>query len=208
MKSIILGMCATVVPFAFAEDDSVASRINEVEQLVRTLNGKYEELDHSISVLREKNNALEKRINEMQKAHVEAQNSNDNACPRKSGRQLVKEAETFISEKKYAKAIEILTEFVSDPAKDIYKGQGYYYLGMAYEAKQQYNKASVAYMKAHKENPEGAKSADALYRLAICQKKMKQYEKAKVVLKKLLTLYPDKQALHKSVNNELKSMAK
>lgn len=204
MKTIILGICASVVPFAFAEDDSVASRMNEVEQLVRTLNGKYEELLHNISVLKEKNDALEKRINELQKAHVEV----NNVRSQKSGRQLVKEAEALINEKKYAKAIEILTEFVLDPAKDIYKGQGYYYLGMAYEAKQQYNKASVAYMKSHKENPEGAKSADALYRLAMCQKKMKRYEKAKVVLKKLLTLYPDKHTLHKSVNNELKFMAR
>ena len=90
--------------------------------------------------------------------------------------------------------IDLLSDFLANENKDLYRGQAYYYLGIAYKGKGQFKNAATAFLTAQKENPDGVKAPDALKQAADCMKKLKQNKKANVILDKLKTTYPDTKA--------------
>lgn len=207
-KSLFLGciFCSNIALCANS-DDSISARIVEVESIVRSVNGSHEKLKHRITTLEKANTDLNKTIENLKKeletlksdmASIKENAVNDEpeeVVEKLTGRQTIQKADEFIKTKNYDSAVRILSDFLANNERDIYRGQAYFFLGVAYQAKNMPQQAIESYLRAQKENPEGAKAADALFGAAMCMIKQKELKKAQIVFNKLKTSYADKKEL-------------
>jgi TolA-binding protein len=65
-----------------------------------------------------------------------------------------------------------------------------FYIGNTYFVEKDYKNAAIEYMKGFKANPNGSKSAETLYKLALCFKQLNQKDKCRSTLKKIVDDYP------------------
>ena len=208
-KSLILSclFCSNIALCADS-DNSISARIVEVEGIVRNVNGSHEKLKHRITTLEKANTDLNKAIEELKKElsalKSDMQSLKENAINEEpeevveklTGKQAVQKADEFIKTKNYDAAIRVLSDFLANNEKDIYRGQAYFFLGVAYQAKNMYQQATESYLRAQKENPDGAKAADALFGAGMCMLKQKdKRQHAQIIFNKLQTSYADKKDL-------------
>jgi TolA-binding protein len=206
-KSLILSclFCSNIA-LCSDSDNSISARIVEVESIVRNVNGSHEKLKHRITTLEKANTDLNKTIEDLKKelsalkSDMEAIKDAANDEPEEvveklTGKQAVQKADEFIKTKNYDAAIRVLSDFLANNDKDIYRGQAYFFLGAAYQAKNMYKQATESYLRAQKENPDGAKAAHALFGAGMCMLKQKDKKKAQIVFNKLKTSYADKHDL-------------
>jgi TolA-binding protein len=66
-----------------------------------------------------------------------------------------------------------------------------FYVGESYFKEKDYKNAAIEYMKSYKKNSKGHKSAEALYKLALCFKRLSKNEECKATLDKLIRDYPN-----------------
>jgi TolA-binding protein len=65
-----------------------------------------------------------------------------------------------------------------------------FYIGNTYFVENDYKNAAIEYMRGFKAKPNGSKSAETLFKLAICFKQLNQTDKCKSTLQKIVGDYP------------------
>lgn len=208
MKNVMLFTCLVSSSMLHADDDSVIARLGEMEGITRSINGDNEKIKHrikevektsssnkdEISTLKKEVEELKQALKELAEKQAHEKNAEQPKNIEKTGKKIVQKAIELLNEAKYVQVIDLLSDFLANENKDLYRGQAYYYLGIAYKGKGQFKNAATAFLTAQKENSDGIKAPDALKLAADCMKKLKQNKKANVILDKLKTTYPDSKA--------------
>jgi tol-pal system protein YbgF len=167
---------------------------NELEETVRLLNGKIEELEQKIHEIEKKIAVLDKQsalFSEFiaQKLNDDREKILAESLGKKSPEEIIKTVENMIENKKFEDAIDLLNAFLKKNPKSIYCGIMLFYLGNSYADSENYKDAAMKYMESYKTNPKGRKACEALYNLAACFGKLNKKEQQKSTLEKLLRDY-------------------
>lgn len=200
--------CVALASFGYctciADDNSVVSRMNDIEENARLLNGKFEDIQHAINTLKTATKGLEEKIALIEEHVKQSQcEQTKNEPSLKSGKDVIAAAKDMMKNNQLDSALETLSDFLSQNKSDIYRGQAYYFIGVIYQKKGKYNEALVAYKNAYKENPNGNKAADALFGVGSCINVVNGRDAAMVVLKKLQSTFPQRKKLADSLKAEI-----
>ena len=168
---------------------------NSNENLNRVKDAKktpgFEELSETVRELLGRVEVLEKEVQDLktEKAQEEnAQKEADNVVG-KAPETVVKEVEDLIEQNEMEKARRIIHTFVDKNPTSIYCGMLLFYAGSSYFIEKDYQNAAMEYMKSFRANPKGAKSAEGLFKLALCFRNLSQMEKCKSTLEKIIKEY-------------------
>lgn len=98
---------------------------------------------------------------------------------------------TLLNARKYAEASASFDAFVKKYPDDTLTSNAYYWLGESQYARGDYTRAAEAFRKGFEVNPDGQKAPDNLYKLAKSLGQVKRTREACVVLKQIISKYPD-----------------
>lgn len=169
------------------EENGWRVRMNDVEEIVRNINGKFEEILHKISVLQKKCSKLEEKVNSLEQKI--------NEVPEKDTWDKIDVlASQAVKNNKYEDAIKLVSGFIANNENDSHVIDAYNRLGELYFSTKEYEKASLVYKEIYTKE----KSAAALSKMGICRVMLKDTKSAKTILNKLKIDYKnEKQAISK-----------
>lgn len=208
--------------------------IGSEDERMRAINGKIEEVEHSISVLAQKLDkiiadidfriaALEKKGEVVAEAANPAQTSDaaptqtadaqSTATPeepvdlREVAAIRYDQAIELIKREKYAEAEASFKTFIASNKDSDLLGNAYYWLAETYYIRKNYTQASVYFLKGYKDFPKGNKAADNLLKLAMSLKALDKNKEACATLDKMKKEFPkgDKDLLARA-DKEKKSL--
>jgi tol-pal system protein YbgF len=148
------------------------SRIDALEETIARLTGRVEELEH----LRNSTKITPK--NSSQPADNSAVNDQ------------YQSALSLVYGKKHAKAEDALKRFIGAHPKHELIGNAYYWLGESHYARQQYEEASLTFLKAYELFPNGNKTHDNLLKLGMALSQLGKNNEACITFGKLLDSMP------------------
>jgi tol-pal system protein YbgF len=152
------------------------------------MTGRLEQLERTTAELQKKIVFLEESLGKNREEAI--QQKEMDSIAQKTSEEILKNALDLIEENDLEGARRILAAFVKQKPTDIYCGQMMFYLGNTYFVEKDYKNAAIEYMKGFKTNPNGSKSAETLFKLAICFKQLNQMDKYKSTLQKIVSDYP------------------
>jgi TolA-binding protein len=172
--------------FIFAESDGQDSGWSEEQ--IRILTGKTDELERKIA-------DLEKEIKFLSESLVKKQKEEDlekdaELIAGKTPEEIVKIASDYIDDNNLVDARKILRLFIKKNPSDVHVGMMMFFLGESYFKEKDYKAAIKEYKDSYTTNPDGSKSAEVLYKLAICFKNLSKPDEARTILDKLIADYP------------------
>ncbi|MDR2781777.1 MAG: tetratricopeptide repeat protein [Holosporaceae bacterium] len=182
-----------VVPFfvlaVFAcEVHGKNSDVLELSDSVRDVTGRIERLEKAIAELQKRVDFLEDALG---KAKQEAIIQKEvNVITNKSPEEVLKISIDMMEENDLEGARRTLTAFIQQNPTSIYCGMMMFYVGNTYFIEKDYKNAAIEYMKGFKSNPNGSKSAETLYKLAVSFRRLNQVDKCKSTLQKIIGDYP------------------
>ncbi len=103
-----------------------------------------------------------------------------------------------IKEKNYGKAVEVFSTFLEDWPEHKLAGNAAYWLGSAYYAKGDFEKAAIELDKAVKKYPDSEKAAAAMLKEGLSLEKLGMKKEAKALLEDLISTYPKSQEVKKA----------
>lgn len=190
MKKIFGITCCAIISVGTVQcedENSWRVRMNDVEEIVRNINGKFEEIQHNISTLQRKCSELEEKLKGIEQKLNEAPIQNDWG----KIEELISQASKNDG---YAEAIKLLSHFIANNENDPHVIDAYKQLGSLYFRIKKYNDAFLAYREVYKKD----NGAEALSKMGICRAMLKDVKNARIILNKLKTDYKnDKQAISK-----------
>jgi tol-pal system protein YbgF len=170
-------------------DASEAYDDNWVEEQIRVLTGKNDELERKVKELEKETKFLGESLGK--KLEDEKSEKEVDSITGKTPEEIIKMACDAIDDNNIEEACRILRLFIKKNPQDIHCGMMMFYLGEAYFKDKDYKNAVKEYKDSYTTNPDGTKAPEALYKLAICFKNLSKINEAKTILKKLMTDYPD-----------------
>jgi TolA-binding protein len=164
------------------------SDVAELSDSVRESVGRIEYLEKTVAELQKRVVFLEESLEKNQEKVIDQKDASvvENSTPE----EILKNALDMIEENDAEGARNLLSAFVKRKPEDIYCGMMMFYIGNTYFIEKDYKNAAIEYMKGFKTNPKGSKSAETLYKLALCFKQLNQKDKYKSTLKKIIDDYP------------------
>jgi TolA-binding protein len=180
------------------------SDISLLEEIVRTNTGKIEELEKMISELQKEIAFLKESLGK--KIDEEASKGETEALNGKTPEEIIKMACDLIEENSMEEARKLLNSFIKNNPSNIYCGMMMFHIGNSYFQDKDYKNAAIEYMKSYKTNSNGNKSAESLYKLALCFKRLSKIEEARTSLEKLIRDYPGYTELVTKAKKELSSL--
>lgn len=182
---------------------SNSSDIIILEETLRTLTGEVDVLKHDLSNLRNEVTKLKEEI--AQNAIKEQNNKFLNIVMTKQPEELVRIADDMIEENRCDEARKLLQTFIDNNQKHIYVGKMKFYIGKSYFREKNYKSAAKEFLDSYTVNSKGAKSAEALYMLALSFAELSKKVQMKEALKKVISDYPSSEFAEKS-RNKLKKL--
>lgn len=198
-------------PLKYAASNDFESRLDEQEQEIRRLIGKIEVLQHKIDIL-SKNSNVPQLSENTETSETDHQNTPDifDVSLLKDLPNNVEEVKTAPEPNKdvapdkqaYDLALASYKDNKTDDAKNKFKNfiqkypkssmisNAYFWYGECFFKQKDYNTAAVNYLKGYKESPKGAKSSDALLKLALSLGELKKTTEACNILDKLNKEFP------------------
>lgn len=161
----------------FAKDLS----IEEISDTVRELTGRIEALEKKIS---------DNGSNEASVASSESQEDFEKLVTGQNPEDLIRQIITHIDENDMNYARGLVDAFLKLNPDNIFCGMMLFHKGESYFREKDYKNAAMAYMQSFKKNATGSKSAEALYKLALCFNFLDENEKCKATLEKIVRDYP------------------
>ncbi|MDR2794501.1 MAG: hypothetical protein LBB12_01850 [Holosporaceae bacterium] len=184
-------ICALIIlSFALnvdARNQKIAPKIydaSELEETVRFLNGKIEEIEQKIREMEIKIAAFADFVNK--KLNEDKEKKILEAMANKTPEEIIKTAEDMIENKNSEDAINLLNAFLEKNPKSIYKGITLFYIGNCYVNNKNHQEAALKYMESYQANPKGRKADEALYNLSVCFGKLNKKQQQKSTLEKIL----------------------
>ena len=177
MKKVSIALSAFML-FANYEVLAKDASLEELADTVRELQGRIETLENEIKELKN------------EKAQEESAQKAADDVVGKSPEAVVKEVSDLIEQNEMEKARRIVHTFVEKNPTSIYCGMLLFFAGNSYFVEKDYQNAAMEYMKSFRANPKGSKSAEALFKLALCFRNLSQMEKCKSTLEKIIKDYP------------------
>jgi TolA-binding protein len=199
MRKAIFGL-ALAASVAGAEGKN--NDLVELGDSLREMTGRVEELEKIVSELQKKISSCEEATDKKVK-EAEAQKEAE-AIASKTPEEILKTASDLIEENNAEDARKMLNAFIGKNPANVYCGMMLFYVGNTYFVEKDYKNAAIEYMKGFKANPSGSKSAETLYKLALCFKQLKEKDKYKSTLEKIVADYPGDFA--KKASAELKKI--
>lgn len=105
-----------------------------------------------------------------------------------------KSAYQLVKERRFDEARSSFEAFVQRFPKGDYTANAYYWLGELYLLKSDWEAARRAFVKVIGDYPQHPKTPDAMYKLGVVYHKMGQNDRAKEMLQKTRTIFPDSSA--------------
>lgn len=152
----------------------------DLEDTVRTLNGKIEELEHEVAQLKQRLNIVAPQTESSEISGITAQEISN-----LSAEDLIKKAKGLIKNDHFKEARDILNAFIQKNPKHVKLGVAHYYLAKSYFEEKNYTQAADSYMDSYQADKKGSKTAKALLKLSKCFIKLNKKEQAKATLEKL-----------------------
>lgn len=165
-----------------------ATSSSNLEEEIRELRGRIEELERRLKEFEEKNGALVERIASEEKQAK--QRKYEDAISKKTPQQILKHVVDLIGDGAFEEARGELQAFIKKDPDNIYCGWMMFEIGNTFFSEENYREAALWYMKAFKKNPKGCKAAETLYKLSLCFKSLKEKGKQKSIVDKMLKDYP------------------
>jgi len=184
--------------------DAVNAKSNEsdFEELIRTHNGKIEELEHRVKII-EQNLGIYRSDSIVTKNHEQISAE----IKEKSPKDVLETAKNFLKHDRYAEARSILNAFIKNNPKNSYCGMMHFYVGKSYFEEKNYQNAATEYMKSFEASPMGEKTPKALYKLSLCFLKLGKESQRETTLKKLAATFP-KSKYGRKATEQLKKLKK
>lgn len=162
---------------------SLEVRVLHLEENLRTVIGKFEEINHKMEHLEKKNALLANQINERevkiatikaQKKAVEKEKKIKASPPPLENSQgqvspdaLYKYSYNLLKDKKYNEAEISFRDFIKKFPNDKLTSNAYYWLGESFYTRGDYKSASLNFLKGYNKNKESNKAPDNLLKLAM-----------------------------------------
>lgn len=199
-------------------------KLQQMEQEILELRGRIEEQSHDIEQLktRQKEHYLDfdRRINELKSpaapaAATEAAPTSPAAAASQppapaatnppatappaaaatgNAEEAYKSAYQLVKDRRFDEARSSFEAFVQRFPKGDYTANAYYWLGELYLLKSDWESARRAFTKVIGDYPQHPKTPDAMYKLGVAYHKMGQNDRAKEMLQKTRTIFPDSSA--------------
>lgn len=216
-------------------DAPTHTRLLELEEKMRELNGKLETIEHEYKILTQKTQNLATDVdmrfsqqkqplapNPAPTEHKESVNTDQTNLtqdtpaaaefkPQNNSNELEDQLTKYnemISNGEYNKAIAGLEKFVVTHKMKQQAGEAYYLIGIANTKLKQNDKAAINFLKSYKTYPENIKAADSLLRLSSVLVQLNKKTKACEILQKLDNEYPDRSSANKQKTAEAKAKLK
>lgn len=185
MKEIFCGGFALFcVVSAFASSNVASSHNADIEELIRSHNGKIEELSHRLEQIEKKLVISPEDFSSKNPEQVSAD------IKGKSPQSIIETAKNLIKRDKYQNARNNLSAFIKDNPKSPYCGTMNFYIGKSYFEEKKYQDAAKSFMESFEANQNGKKTSKALYKLAECFMKLGKNDQMKMTLEKLASAFP------------------
>ncbi len=155
----------------------------DLEDTVRTLNGKIEELEHEVAQLKQRLNIIAPQTESSEISGMTAQE-----IASLSADDLIKKAKGLIKNDHFKEARDILNAFIQKNPKHAKLGIVHYYFAKSCFEEKNYTQAADSYMDSYQADKKGRKTAKALFKLAKCFIKLNKKDQAKATLKKLILM--------------------
>ena len=155
----------------------------DLEDTVRTLNGKVEELEHEIAQLKQRLNILDPKFETSQASGAAIQEVQGLSVDA-----LISKAKKLIKNDQFKDARDVLNAFIQQDPKHAQLSVLYYYIAKSYLAEKNYAQAADAYMDSYQAGQKGSKTTKSLYNLAKCFLKLGKKEQASATLEKLILM--------------------
>jgi TolA-binding protein len=179
-----------------------ASRIGrdsvELEEEVRRINGKVEELEMKLAEQRKEIAFLKEAVAKKAEEAPAVSKEEPDLCAGKTPDEIVKLSSEMIDDNNLEDARNMLYACLKKYPGDIYCGMVHFYLGNSFFVEKNYQKAAFEYIESYKVNRNSSKSAEALYKLALCFKRLSKKSEAKSTLEKLIQDYPNAEITKKA----------
>lgn len=203
---IIVKKCLFVLIFLIGNSYMLhaTSDISLLEESLRGINGKVEELERTVSEMRKEINLLREAV--AKKSDNEPEKDESEIIDNRSPEDIIKTACGSIDDNNYEEARKLLNLFIKKNSENIYCGMAMFHVGESYFKEKDYKNAAIEYMKSYKKNSKGNKSAEALYKLALCFKRLSKKEEFKATLDKLIRDYPNSGDIFTKAKKERSSL--
>ena len=180
--------------------------IDKIEEQMRTLNGKLEQLEFANTKLLEK---FEKQAADYEFRFKELENKSSkeqlDAKPQVELKELPKEQPKSVDliKEEYNKAVALFkssdfknaelgfSKFIEKHPNHPLTGNAYYYLGESFFARKNYEKAAVNFIQSYKKFPRNNKASDSLFKLGLSLAKLNRTKEACGAFAKIEQNYPD-----------------
>ena len=196
-------------------------KLQQMEQEILELRGRIEEQSHDIEQLktRQKEHYLDfdRRINELKSPAAAAPAAAGEAAPVQpaaaapqqtaaapestpaaaatgNAEEAYKSAYQLVKERRFDEARSSFEAFVQRFPKGDYTANAYYWLGELYLLKSDWEAGRRSFTKVIGDYPQHPKTPDAMYKLGVVYHKMGQNDRAKEMLQKTRTIFPDSSA--------------
>ena len=245
-KVLILLLLLSVSPFSCMANDEIEEKMNELggevsefensdktnvsalllriealEELMKSLNNKIEELTRQINqysnslngvrdVIDSKSN--KSAIDEDSIKQLEKKNTEDTSkAVVKNENEIKQEFErafTMLKSSDYEGAETAFTDFIRNYPKNDLTGTAYYWLGESFYQRKIYNKAALNYLYSIKNFPSGSKAELSAYKLAMSFSKLGKTQEACQSFTNFLDKFKKAQpSIIKSANDEMKKLS-
>lgn len=185
MKKVFCGGFALFcIVSAFASSNVASSHNADIEELIRSHNGKIEELSHRLEQIEKKLGISPEDFSSKNPEQVSAD------IKGKSPQSIIETAKNLIKRDKYQNARNNLSAFIKDNPKSPYCGTMNFYIGKSYFEEKKYQDAAKSFMESFEANQNGKKTSKALYKLAECFMKLGKNDQMKMTLEKLASAFP------------------
>ena len=157
---------------------------SDIEELIRSHNGKIEELSHRVEQIEKTLGISPNNFSSLNPEQASA------SIKGKSADDVIKVAKDFIKHDKYQEARNCLSAFIKDNPKSPHCGMMNFYIGKSYFEDKKYQNAAKAFMESFEADKNGKKTSKALYMLAECFMKLGKNDQMKMTLEKLAGTFP------------------
>lgn len=207
MKKFVIFACCFSCFSGYCRDFQVnSSDVMAIEDEVRSLTGKVEVLERTVSDL--KHEIEQMREEQAQHAIKEQNDKVLNAVKEKQPEELIKIADNMIEENKCSKARKLLQTFIDNNPQSIFVGKMRFFMGKSYFREENYKSAAKEFLDSYVANAKGAKAAEALYMLALSFVELSKTNRAKESLKKVIADYPSSGEILRKAKEKLEELEK
>jgi tol-pal system protein YbgF len=176
-------------------------RLNQLEDQLRSMNGRLETVEFQNRMLQKKLNG--KAENAPAVSYVAPSNNVNQQAIRTdvksalvlpAGDDIVFEydkAHLLLRKSEYAEAERLFHKFVTENPDHKLTANAYYWLGETLSANQKYEQAAVFFLRSYKQDAKGSKAPDSLLKLAVALVKLDKIEESCASLMRLKKEYPN-----------------